>query len=186
MVTDTDAIESVTRLARAFADPNRLRIAAALLDEELGLDQIAIRLNLRPADVARHLAFLRDTGLVSDRQVEADTHYTFDQNELRRLSRAAFATSRAETPEIDGEAWERKTMRDFIKDGRLTEIPASRKKRQVILRWLASRFELGVRLPERDVNEILARYHPDFASLRRELVDNGFLDRDHGIYWRLE
>jgi hypothetical protein len=34
------------------------------------------------------------------------------------------------------------------------------------------------------VNDLLARFHPDFATLRRDLVDFGFLTRDHGIYRR--
>jgi hypothetical protein len=86
---------------------------------------------------------------------------------------------------MDGDASEQKTLRDFVKDGRLIEIPASRKKRLVILGWLATHFEPDTDLPERDVNDILARYHPDFATLRRDLVDYGFLTRDHGIYRRI-
>jgi hypothetical protein len=183
---ETDIADAVFRLARAFADPNRLRIAAALIDAQLGLDQLATRLQLRPTEVSRQLTRLRESGLVIERTIDGETSYAFDANELRRLSRVAFATDRAASPEIDGEAWEQKTLRDFVKGGRLIEIPASRKKRLVVLNWLASQFEPGARLPERDVNEILGRYHPDFATLRRELVDNRFLDRDHGIYWRIE
>ena len=51
---------------------------------------------------------------------------------------------------------------------RLKEIPASRKKREVILRWLAERFEVRRRYSEAEVNELLQRYHPDSATLRRE------------------
>jgi len=182
---ETAATEAVFRLARAFADPVRLRIAAALIDAELGLDQLTTRLSLRPVQVSRQLAHLRASGLVIEQTIDSETSYAFDANELRRLSRVAFATARPASPEVDGEAWEQKTLRDFVKEGRLVEIPASRKKRLVVLGWLVTQFEVDSRLPERAVNQILARYHPDFATLRRELVDNRFLARDHGTYWRI-
>jgi hypothetical protein len=179
-----DEIDDVQRLARAFADPMRLRVAAALLEADAALDQLAARLNLRPAEIARQLTYLRDSGFVVEQIVDNLISYAFDLNELRRASRAAFASSRPASPEIDGDAFERKTLRDFVKDGRLISIPVNRKKLLVILGWLATQFAPNTDFPERDVNEILARAHPDFATLRRDLVDFGFLTRDHGIYRR--
>jgi len=54
----------------------------------------------------------------------------------------------------------------------------------VILTRLSLEFDVGVRYPERDVVEVLQRFHPDHASLRRYLVDEELLSRDHGEYWR--
>ena len=78
-------------------------------------------------------------------------------------------------------------LRDFFAGERLKEIPAGRKKRLIVLRRLAARFEPGVRYSEREVNEILRRSHPDTATLRRELISdaNGLMWRDHGVYWRV-
>ena len=45
-------------------------------------------------------------------------------------------------------------------------------------------FEAGVRYPEREVNALLAVWHPDVAALRRYLVDEGLLTREAGVYWR--
>ena len=45
-------------------------------------------------------------------------------------------------------------------------------------------FEPGIRYPEREVNVLLAVWHPDVAALRRYLVDEGFLTREAGVYWR--
>ena len=50
---------------------------------------------------------------------------------------------------------------------------------------LARFFEPGRDYAEADVNLILGRVHRDFASLRRYLVDERFLTRDHGTYRRL-
>ena len=45
-------------------------------------------------------------------------------------------------------------------------------------------FDIGVRYPEKRVNEVLKRFHADSASLRRHLVDEGLLSRERGMYWR--
>ena len=45
-------------------------------------------------------------------------------------------------------------------------------------------FEPGIRYEEQEVNVIMTRFYNDHAALRRSLVDEGFLDREQGIYWR--
>jgi hypothetical protein len=77
-----------------------------------------------------------------------------------------------------------RVLRAFIREGRLLSIPAAKAKRRVILDVLSQDFEPGRRYREREVNAILRRRHPDFAALRRYLVDEEFLDRDEGEYWR--
>ena len=79
-----------------------------------------------------------------------------------------------------------RVLASFVVGERLKQIPARRKKLLVVLEWLAEGFHVGERYSERDVNERLLRHHPDFATLRRLLVDHGYLERDHGVYWRSE
>jgi hypothetical protein len=69
-------------------------------------------------------------------------------------------------------------------DGRLHTMPARRARRLVVLDHLAQRFEPGRRYPEVEVNRLLREVHDDVAALRRYLVDEGFLDRAGGQYWR--
>jgi len=69
-------------------------------------------------------------------------------------------------------------------EGRLHTIPSKRSKLLVVLDNLAQSFEPGLKYPESRVNEILGEFHPDYAALRRYLVENGFLDRADGLYWR--
>ena len=69
-------------------------------------------------------------------------------------------------------------------DGRLHTIPTKHAKLLVVLDFLAQSFEPGMRYPEAQVNEILTEFHPDYAALRRYLVENGFLDRSDNVYWR--
>jgi hypothetical protein len=66
----------------------------------------------------------------------------------------------------------------------LVSIPVQRAKRLVVLDFLAQQFDPGTRYPEREVNAILSKFHPDYAAVRRYLVDEEFLQRREGSYWR--
>ena len=78
-----------------------------------------------------------------------------------------------------------KVERAFWDDGRLIRLPVKRTKRLLVLDRLAQRFEPGRAYLEAHVNQILIPAHPDYAMLRRALVDEGFLDRENGWYWRV-
>lgn len=76
-------------------------------------------------------------------------------------------------------------LRAFLApDGSLRSMPTKLRKRLVVLDYVAGHFDIGERWPEREVNTRLARFHPDVASLRRYLVEQGFMDRRDGVYWR--
>ena len=77
-----------------------------------------------------------------------------------------------------------KVLRSFVADGRILAIPAKHSKKLVLLDWLAQDFEPGRHYSEAMVNLTLGQRHPDTAALRRYLVDDGFLDRADGHYWR--
>ncbi|MFL6241212.1 MAG: DUF2087 domain-containing protein [Actinomycetes bacterium] len=76
-------------------------------------------------------------------------------------------------------------LQRFFRDGRLLSVPRQRAKRRVVLDHLASFFEPGVRYTETDVNDVLRKVYDDHVALRRYLIDEGFLARDAGIYWRM-
>lgn len=75
-------------------------------------------------------------------------------------------------------------LRPFVRDGRIVAIPAKHGKRLLLLDWLAQDFEPGTRYTEQMVNLIIGKRHPDTAALRRYLVDEGFMSREAGVYWR--
>jgi len=72
----------------------------------------------------------------------------------------------------------------FIKNGRLVIMPSKRSKLRAVLDHIAQEFELGRNYPETEVNAVLHRYYDDHAALRRYLVDEGFMSREGGAYWR--
>jgi hypothetical protein len=69
-------------------------------------------------------------------------------------------------------------------NGRLRTIPTKHTKLLVVLDHLAQAFEPGQTYPEVEVNQMLQRFHPDYAALRRYLVENGFMTREDNVYWR--
>jgi hypothetical protein len=69
-------------------------------------------------------------------------------------------------------------------DGRLHTIPTKRDKRLVVLDHLAQSFEPGRTYSEAEVNAVIEQFHPDYAALRRYLVDDQFLTREANVYWR--
>ena len=76
-------------------------------------------------------------------------------------------------------------LRVFLRDGMIESIPAKRSKRLLLLAEVAQAFEPGVRYSEREVNHVLGALHPDYAALRRYLVDEQLMDRVGGEYWRI-
>lgn len=77
-----------------------------------------------------------------------------------------------------------KVLRTYLSDGRLRLMPRAGAKRRIVLDYLATQFEPGVRYSEAQVNAVLRVYHDDFAALRRYLIDERLLSRENGRYWR--
>jgi predicted transcriptional regulator len=177
---------NVLSFFKALSDESRLKIVGVLASKERSVEELASLLELRAPTVSHHLARLKDVGLVTMRS-EGTTHlYRLNIKELRALSKQVLAMDTIVNiaDSVASDTWERKILTDFLVGERLKEIPASRKKREVILRWLCEKFSRDVRYKEKEVSEIIGHHHPDFATLRRELVGAGLLKRENSIYWR--
>jgi hypothetical protein len=89
--------------------------------------------------------------------------------------------------EVDADAYDNKVIRDYSRrDGSLKTLPSQRKKLEAVLRHVVKSFDVGKRYSEKSVNELLSKYHEDTATLRRELVGAGLMQREGGggEYWR--
>jgi hypothetical protein len=176
-----------TKLAflKALAHDKRLRMVGLLATQPRSVQELAAMLDLKEPTVSHHLAMLAKIDLV-DMQAEGNTHwYRIRESELQRLGRSVFAKDAATEDEAESEkAWETRVLENFLDGEKLKQIPASRKKRWFVLRWLAEKFKPGKKYPEASVNEIIQRHHWDSATLRRELIGHRMLSRDKGIYWR--
>lgn len=169
----------MTELWGLLAEDERLRVFAALALGDRALSVIAERAALDLPAVARALKRLEKGGLV----VRDGNDWVLDRALIAERARAAAVAPQLYVEEgLDPAA--AAVLRSFLRDGRLTRIPAMHSKRLVVLDHVAKVFEIGVRYPEREVDAMVRAFHPDYAALRRYLVDEGFLDRAAGIYWR--
>ena len=76
-------------------------------------------------------------------------------------------------------------LRVFVRGRHLETMPSRMSRRRLLLDEIAQGFEPGIRYTERTVNDFLSAIYSDCAALRRYLVDEGFLDRADGLYWRV-
>jgi len=181
--------EEAVAFFKALADANRPKIVGLLAQQPYSVEELAALLNLKASTVSHHLAKLAQAGLVS---AKADSYYNvyqLDEKALESKSRNIFSQENlaASVVDVDADAYDRKVIADYSnKNGSLKTIPAQRKKLEAILRYVVKAFEPGKRYSEKRVNETLAKYHEDTASLRRELVGYGVMKREGGggEYWR--
>jgi biotin operon repressor len=180
--------EDLLALFKALADANRLKMVGLLAQRPYSGEELAALLGLKASTVSHLLARLAQVGLVSARAESYYSVYELDLNALKRtrllFSQTAVATA---VGSVDLDAYDSKVMRDFTRpDGSLKEIPAQRRKLEAILRAVVQKFEPGVHYTEKEVNQVLSTFHPDTASLRRELVASGLMERQGGggDYWR--
>jgi predicted transcriptional regulator len=191
MVYDETANSELLLFFKALADANRLKILGLLAQEELTVEQLSEMLDLRPSTVSHHLSKLSEAGLVSAR---ASSYYNIYQLENAKLEAMAKQLLSEETlpsmaSGVNMAAYDLKVIKDFsLPDGQLKTIPAQRKKLEVVLRHIGKSFQPGITYTEPEINQVLERFHEDTATLRRELVGLGLLERakDGKKYWLVE
>jgi biotin operon repressor len=178
-------LEALVRFYKALADPTRLRMVALLLERPMYGQELAEALGIKPPTVSHHLSELRAAGVVRERKVDMYRYFEVDRDRLRALSGALAEDKLLRPPRAPRADEEARTRSIYLVDGRLTAIPTQRKRVITILEALVQDFEYGRRYNEAEVNAVLARYHEDVATLRRELVGYRLLARERGVYWRV-
>src|SRR5262249_46252093 len=153
------------------AEPDRLAIAGALAKHPRTTEDLSQSLGIMPSSVRRQAAKLAAAGIIA---IDPDRRtYRLQPETLRQ---AALTVGPSRDPGLAlGAVYEEEeaVLRHFFVGGKLRELPAKHGKRLIVLTRLALEFEPGVRYREAEVNAQLKRYHPDYASLRRALVDEG-------------
>lgn len=187
-------------MLKALADESRLTLLNLLSEGELTVGELAERVELSEPTVSHHLSKLRGIGFVSLRMAGNQRFYSINETKLGDFKHMAAQIERLPAVpqrEASDNEWidaldlddaDKQVLRDFTFNGRLRKLPVkSQKKTLVILRWVATLFEPGKMYTEPEVNVVLKSvYEADFVSLRRDLIDFGYLRRElgGGKYWR--
>ncbi|MBK8430195.1 MAG: metalloregulator ArsR/SmtB family transcription factor [Chloroflexi bacterium] len=179
-------LEERAQLFKALGHPTRLLILNLLAVKPRHTEELAAILKLQPATVSHHLSQLTAVGLLTAEKEQYYQMYDLVADALRRslrelvtLAEPGLATA------VSPDAYRDKVLETFFRHGRLRQIPAQRKKRQVILEKLVEAFEFDQPYTELEVNRILVAFHDDVATLRRELIASQLMTRAEGVYRRL-
>ncbi|GFH94573.1 transcriptional repressor SdpR [Lachnospiraceae bacterium] len=183
-MTETDAIN----LFKGLADKSRLQILKSLAVEDMYVERLAERLGLTPSTISFHLKKLSDASAV--------TAYKNQYYMMYSLNKEIFQTSILEILQQESDEAQKQAKRDadyrqrvidaFFEYGKLKSIPTQRKKERIILEVIAKAFEFDRIYSEREVNLIIADFHDDFCTIRRDMVGERLLGRNGMEYWRIK
>ena len=182
-MTEAEAI----KLFKCLADKSRLQILKSLAQEDMYVERLAERLGLTPATISFHLKKLADAGAVSAYRTQYYTMYALCRDVFlsRILDIICTESDEAGLQAQREQAYRQRVIDSFFEYGKLKSIPAQRKKERIILEEIAKAFEAGRVYTEREVNIIIADFHDDFCTLRRDMIGEGLMARENGSYWLL-
>jgi predicted transcriptional regulator len=196
-IMDQRELSQLVQFFKGLADENRLRIIGFISHHEHAVGELATALEISEPTVSHHLSKLRELGLVNLRARGNHRFYRLNPSALadymQQASKidqlfdngTALQADSSWIDQLDIDEFDRKVLKDYTSGGRLKQIPTKQKKLLAVLHWLATMFEPDVNYTERDVNAIITQVHDDYASLRRDLIEFGFLRRERGggKYW---
>lgn len=180
---ETEAV----KLFKCLADPSRLRIIKSLLQGDMYVELLAERLSLTSATVSFHMKKLEDAGVVRSRKEQYYTVYALNKDLLKHSLESIIDDGAGEDAQQRAreEAYRQKVIDTFFEYGVLKAIPAQRKKRRICLEKIADAFEKDRIYEEKEVNEIILRYHADYCTIRREMICEGLMHRENMRYRRV-
>ena len=171
-------------LLKLLADETRLNILNILLREDSYVEKIACELSLTPATICYHLKKLEAAGVVNCSRSQFYIIYSVNRE---IFDKPLYALIKKDGEVMDEEEKYRKAViANFFKYGRLTQIPTQRKKREIVLAEIVRQFSFDRDYDEKEVNEIILRYHDDYCTIRREMIAFGMMTRSFEIYRRLK
>lgn len=190
--------EPILNMLKVLADESRLSLLQVLKEGERTVGDLALQVDIGEPTVSHHLSRLRKAGFVSLRMAGNQRFYRLNETGLNRFKRLADKIEQAPPrPEflvsdnhwiddLDWSAEDLKVLHTYTSNRQLIRLPSKQKNLLVILRWLATLFVPERHYSEAQVNEIIKGvYAQDYVSLRRDLVDLGYLRRERGggDYW---
>jgi DNA-binding transcriptional ArsR family regulator len=174
-------LKKLLRILRAVADESRLKILGLVADQERSVGELAQLLGLREPTVSHHLSTMMDADLLAVRRDGTSRYYRLRPGALDEINRALMTPGQVTSLVDDVVAIHRQGVIDrFRSSGRL---PKDSHQIPYVLRWLRDHFREDTDYSEAEVDDVLRRYYKDHASLRRMMVDRGYLKRSpDGIY----
>ena len=183
----SERVEQFVTFFKALADGNRVKIVGLLAHQPYSVEELAAILGVTSATISHHLQKLSQANLVTAHARQYYNVYALREDMLRQMAEQLLNAQavRETAPLHDQGRYAQQVLGNLLVRGKLKAIPSQLKKREVVLRHVANQFETAKPYSERRVNEILKSFHPDYNTLRRELVRMKLLAPAGGKYWRV-
>lgn len=175
----------LVKFHKAIGDVTRIRIIALLKHGPLHGQAIAGKLGVTPPTISHHMMKLKESDLIYERRDKNTIYFYLNEKSLSLMATAILKIGEMEQGEEDIQNMNDKAaiLRNFFtRDGLLKQIPAQRKKKLVVLEHLAGGLEPSKIYSEQEINEYIKKFHPDFATIRRELIANHYMYRENEKY----
>ncbi|MAU01464.1 MAG: hypothetical protein CL608_30355 [Anaerolineaceae bacterium] len=175
---ETHQIDTLVAFLQAAGQRERLHILGILAESTSSVPELARRMDLRETAVIKHLNRLKRAALV---QETAPYTYQLIQNALEQMNRTVFHRGDSQNKET----LRQRVLRHYTDGSRLKILPENEEELKEIAGWLSELFEEGTPYPEKEVNERVQQIHPDYAEMRRLMIDFGCMTRSRGIYQKV-
>lgn len=174
-------------LFKCLSDKSRLQILKSLAIEDMYVERLAERLDISASTVSFHLKKLADAGAVTSYKNQYYMMYSLNRKvfETSILNILLETSDEAALQEQRDAKYRQKVIDAFFEYGKLKSIPSQRKKERIVLEVILQAFEPDRLYSEREVNIIIADFHDDFCTLRRDMIDEGLLSRSEQGYKRI-
>ncbi len=173
-------MEEKLKLLKLLADETRIEILNILMREDSYVEKIACDLSLTPATICYHLKKMEAAGIVRSSRSQFYIIYSLNKE---IFGKTLFEIISKENHEDTEEKYKNEVISHFFKYGKLTQIPTQRKKREIVLAEIAKSFERCRKYDEKEVNEIIHKFHEDHCTIRREMIACGIMAREKETYW---
>lgn len=170
-------------ILKVLADESRLKIIGILLKKDSYSEYLAYKLNLSTPTVTYHMNKLKKAGIVKATKIQ---HYIIYSLNYDIMNMSIEALIKSATTVDDSRTYEEKVIESFFEYGKLKQIPAQQKKREIVMAYIASKFELNKIYSELEVVATLLKIHDDYITIKRDLIGMGFLEDLNMKYRRIK
>lgn len=160
-------------LLKAVADSTRLKILSSLMERPKFVEELAKELNITVSTACFHLKKLQAVGFVVSEKEQYFQTYSVNLSALNK----SLIDIVSETKPVENDIYKEEVIKECFENGKLVKLPIQVKKRKIIYGELIKLFKKGTKYTERQANIIISDVYEDFIVLRKELEENGFLQR---------
>lgn len=168
---------------KALADESRLKIISILLEKDSYTEYLASRLNLTPPTITYHMDKLEKAGIVFSTRIQHYIIYSINRDMMeQRIGDFIKAVIQYD----DSKSYEEKVIDNFFEYGRLKNLPTQIKKREIVVGYIASKFEMNRIYTEKELKSIILDLYDDYCTVKRDLIGMGFIEDLEQNYKRVK